>query len=99
MITESIYRDFISKIEALQEGLVFNMDSFKLTQKESEILKTIPEETMAQVDKQHASYTPTVGFDVRKELTLKGIAQILLNADAIDKAAALGYSMGEVIES
>jgi hypothetical protein len=45
------------------------------------------------------NYTPTVKFDIRKELATKALARLMLVTEEINQALGMGYSLGEVIES
>jgi len=69
-----------------------NMQPLTLTKAERDVLLTLPDEITAKIEAILAKYTPS-GEDVRIPIVQKALAQIILKAPGLLKAARIGYEV------
>lgn len=74
-----------------------DLKEIALTNKEKEILNTIPSKYIKLIDAELAKYKTDGTYDTRKQFIYKALAILFSNLDFIKKSIDYGYNIGSKI--
>lgn len=93
-MTEEQYDILTAEVDAIADAVLSRIESafsWKLTKEEKKVLLSAP---IYAADNELRKYTPS-GMDVRRELVLKGVAELMLSLRDLKKSINIGYDAGE----